>query len=226
MFDLDTEVRRWRERQERKSSLSPRELEELEDHLRARVDLELEINATLAPRRAFAIARRELGQPTALEKEFVKAGKPRWRRWLVAGWAMFAASFVLPVIPEFMAPGWVWGWQVFVIVPAMAVSFPLEASWGLLSWITNALIVVTWLKVRGTRTRRARWLAPAMTAATALNLWWAAGHMVDGYWSGLRDYHIGYWAWAASFGCIAAALWMRDREWRSPAPGPVDSFAA
>ena len=54
MFDLDTEVRRWRERQERKSSLSPRELDELEDHLRARVDLELEINATLAPRRAVA----------------------------------------------------------------------------------------------------------------------------------------------------------------------------
>ena len=33
------------------------ELDELEDHLRARVELELEMNAALAPTRAFAIAR-------------------------------------------------------------------------------------------------------------------------------------------------------------------------
>ena len=61
MFDLDIEVRRWRERQESESSLSPRELDELEDHLRARVDLELELNAVLAPAQAFAITRRGLG---------------------------------------------------------------------------------------------------------------------------------------------------------------------
>lgn len=94
MFDLDAEVRRWRKRQERRSSLSPRELDELEDHLRARVDLELEFNGTLAPRRAFALARRGLGEPIALSREFAKARAPRWRRWLFAGWAMFVASFV------------------------------------------------------------------------------------------------------------------------------------
>ena len=86
MFDLNGRVREWRERQERTSSLSPRELDELEDHLRARVDLELELNAVLAPADAFAIARRELGEAATLSKEFAKAGKPRWRRWLVAGW--------------------------------------------------------------------------------------------------------------------------------------------
>ena len=69
------EARRWRKRQERQTSLSPRELDELEDHLRARVDLEMELNAVLAPERAFAIARRELGTPAALEKEFAKAGE-------------------------------------------------------------------------------------------------------------------------------------------------------
>lgn len=227
MFDLEAEIRRWRERRVRQSSLSPRELDELEDHLRARVDLEMEIDRVLAPERAFAIARRELGKPAALEKEFAKAGKPRWRRWLVAGWAMFAASFLLPVTPEFMAPGWIWGWQAFVIVPAMAVGFPQEVPlWAHFSWLTNVLIVVTWLKVRGVQRHRARWLAPTMTAAAALNLWWAAGHVVEGYWDGLRDYHAGYWAWAASFGCIAAALWMRDREWRPATHGPVGSSAA
>ena len=92
MFDMDAEARRWRKRQERTSSLSPRELDELEDHLRARVDLEMELNAVLAPERAFAIARRELGTPAALEKEFAKAGKPRWKRWLVAGWGVYGAA--------------------------------------------------------------------------------------------------------------------------------------
>ena len=100
MFDLDAEVRSWREHQERTSSLSPRELDELEDHLKALVDLEeLELNAALAPTRAFAIARRELGEPAALSREFAKVGKLRWRRWLVAGWTMNVASWFLPAVP-------------------------------------------------------------------------------------------------------------------------------
>ena len=115
MFDLDRQVLRWREREERNSSLSPRELDELEDHLRARVDLELELNAVLAPADAFAIARRELGEAAALSKEFAKAGKPRWRRWLVAGWAMFAASFVLPVVEQFPWDRWALGWEAAIV---------------------------------------------------------------------------------------------------------------
>ena len=42
MFDLEKEVRRWLANQERGSSLSVRELDELEDHLRALIDLELQ----------------------------------------------------------------------------------------------------------------------------------------------------------------------------------------
>ena len=37
MFELEKAVSRWREGQGRESSLSPRELDELEDHLRARM---------------------------------------------------------------------------------------------------------------------------------------------------------------------------------------------
>ena len=96
--DLDTRILGWREQQERETSLSRRELDELEDHLRARVDLERELNAVLTPERAFAIARRNLGEPVALSKEFAKAGRPRWRRWLLTGWAMYGASWFLPVV--------------------------------------------------------------------------------------------------------------------------------
>ena len=78
MFDVDGEIRRWRKRQERQTSLSPRELDELEDHLRARTRLELELNAALAPERAFAIARQALGEADEVSREFAKAGKPRW----------------------------------------------------------------------------------------------------------------------------------------------------
>ncbi|WP_423925939.1 hypothetical protein [Candidatus Palauibacter sp.] len=98
MFELETEVRNWRRSLERKASLSPRELDELEDHLRARVDLELELDAALAPPKAFAIARKELGEPMALSREFARAGRPRWRRLLLTGWTMYAASFLLPAL--------------------------------------------------------------------------------------------------------------------------------
>ena len=95
--DLEARVVRWRARQEQASSLSPRELDELEDHLRARVNLEMELNAAISPAQAFRIARHDMGTGSALSQEFAKAGKPRWKGLFLAGWAMFAASFLLPV---------------------------------------------------------------------------------------------------------------------------------
>ena len=215
MFDLDTEVRRWRERRERTSSLSLRELDELEDHLRARVDLELEINATLAPRRAFAIARRELGKPAALEKEFAKAGKPRWRRWLVAGWAVFAASFVLPVVQPMPGGRWVFGWEAATRVLTSVVQSPGETliTPEYLSGLTNLLMLYTLLQLR-TRTvrpRRVRWLAGLVSGSALLNLvWlrvWAEPVVLPPLGMG-----IGYWAWTVSFFCVAGALWIRTKQ--------------
>ena len=102
MSDLDARIRDWRGRQERETSLSPRELDELEDHLRARTKLELELNAALTSQRAVELAREVLGGEHAMSRQFAKAGKPRWRKLLVAGWALFGASFLLPVfyVPE------------------------------------------------------------------------------------------------------------------------------
>ena len=212
MFDLDAEVVRWRERQERMSSLKAAELDELEDHLRAMVDLEREMNAALAPERAFAIARRGLGESEALATESARAPGHRWRRWLVAGWAMFAVSFVLPVVPDFPAPGWVPGWGAATAVLGFMVVEPREALLGMpiqsLSGLTNFLILATLLELGAARPRRTRWLAGLVGGGAVLNLHWLLGWAEPVALPPL-GMGIGYWAWAASFFCVAAALWMR-----------------
>ena len=211
MFDLDVELRRWRRRQERTSSLSPRELDELEDHLRARVDLLLETNAAPAPKQAFEIAQKELGKSATLANEFAKSGKPRWKKLLLVGWAMYAVSFFLPVsqvywTPESGMPGLrpLWGWQAFfgslLAVPVNPIS--------LVSGLSNFLVLGTFLKLRGTRPPESNWLMLGLMVAALLNLKWA--------WEAGLETGVGYWIWAASFPCIAAALWMRARE-RAPA---------
>ena len=97
-FDVVEAVHRWRSTLQRRGTLSPHELDELEDHLRARIELERQLDPALAADRAFAIATDDLGDTAALAKEFDQAGMRCWRRLLVAGWAMFAASFFLPVV--------------------------------------------------------------------------------------------------------------------------------
>ena len=211
MPDLDARIRDWRRRKERETSLSPRELDELEDHLRARVALELELNALLTPTEAFAIARRELGRPAAVEREFAKAGRPRWRRWLVAGWAMFAVSFALPVVPDFPRGEWVLGWEA-ALIPAALWTWGLPETFGetlsMLSSLTNFLMLATLLELRAARPHRTPWLAGLVSAAAVLNLQWLVGWAEPAALPPL-GMGIGYWAWTASFLCVGAGLWMR-----------------
>ncbi len=224
MFDLDAEVRRWRKHAERKSSLSPREVDELEDHLRARVELELELNGVLTRAQAFAAASEDVGEPAALSREFVKAGQPRWRRLLTVGLAMFAVSWFLPVVVDFSFPfsdgaSTIWGWQAFLLTLEWA-----ETPYETISALSNALIVVTLLKIGGTRPPKNRWLTRLVTGAAVLNLYWGVRMLLTddpdaGSWfARMTVLQIGYWAWAGSFICIAAALWLRAREWASARP--------
>ena len=221
MFDLDAELRRWRERQEHTSSLSPRELDELEDHLRARVDLLLETDAALAPQQAFKTARKELGQSAALSSEFAKSGSPRWRKLLVAGWAMYAVSFFLPAAHNFRwgtgsGQDFLWGWQapIGALLAAGDGAFWLSLL-RVLSGLSNALVLATFLKLKGSRPPESTWLAPSLMGATLLNLHWAAQQIGPG---------IGYWVWIASFACIGSALWLRARE-RAAARCPTPARA-
>ena len=210
MFDLETAVRRWRKHAEGKSSLSVRELDELEDHLRARVDLEMELDAGLVPARAFAVARDDIGEATTLSREFAKAGTPRWRKLLIAGWAMFAASFFLPALGNnfFGSQSWDSGYQVV---------------WGILSdgavpfMLPNLGMLMTLHLLRDPRPR-GRWIERILRVAGLTGI--GIGLLVlvramqsDGM--GVFMLGIGYWMWTASLICMAVALRARTREWAS-----------
>ena len=222
MSDVDGRIRRWRERQERNSSLSPRELDELEDHLRARVDVELELDPVLAPNRALAIARRGLGRPAALEKEFAKAGKPRWRRWLVAGWAMYLVSVFLPVV-QFP----VWGSELvlgtvthgYLQLRDMLLSPTLaELPWIFMNAAMLATVPALWGAVFSSR----RWFRLVLGSMGVCTLGMSAyivamptltlGPQV---WSHL-SLIAGFWVWNASYVCVANALRLRANEQAPP----------
>lgn len=215
MSDLDTRIREWRRLQERETSLSPRELDELEDHVRAHADLEMELNAVLAPEQAFAIARRELGEPATLSKEFAKAGKPRWWRLVFAGCAMFVVSFALPAVGEHSTSA---GNGLFGITHG-AVSglgaFQDALFWGdglgTLSALTNLLMVggIAALAIRRRPPRR--WVPALLAAAGVMNLvYWPIWTVIGG--EPITLLLPGYWAWAASFFCVSGGLWMLARE--------------
>lgn len=221
MFELEKALARWRGRQERESSLSARELDELEDHLRARVDLELELNPGLTRARAFAAAHEELGDSRVLSSEFARAGRASWRGLLIVGWLLFGASFMMPTFenPAFFAPPpptgatapaapiaadeIMTGWEALTAAISGIVG-PL----GVLSALSNVLMLVAGYGLLVRRTGRARWTIGLMAGTTVGNLLlWMPG-------TG-DNLHAGYYAWVASFACVAVALWIRDREWSS-----------
>ena len=223
MFDLEKAVRRWRRGLEHRSSLSPRELDELEDHLRVRVDLELELDPGLTPARAFAAAHAALGEGAVLSREFAKARKPGWRRLLVAGWVLFAASFVLPTIyiPEAglvltrQLGAWpYYGYEVFWNL----LLNDLELADMLAATIPNLAMVLTLGAIRrrpaAPRHRLRRMLAiQGLGTITIAVLTPTIEVWVDGEIAHTQLLGLGFWAWSLSFACAATALWWRDREW-------------
>ncbi len=213
MSDLDARIRDWRQLQERETSLSPRELDELEDHLRAHADLEMELNAVLTPEQAFAIARRELGKPATLSKEFAKAGQPRWRRLVFAGCAMFVVSFALPAVGELttnhglfiMNHGAVSGWGAF------SNALFWGDGLGTVSALTNLLMVAGLVTLAIRRRPPRRWFPALLALAGVMNLvYWPIFAVSRG--DPLTLLLPGYWAWAASFFCVSGGLWMLARE--------------
>ena len=209
MFELDTEVRNWRTRLERGSSLSTRELDELEDHLRARVELELELNSALPPREALAIAREGLGQPKAISREFARAGRPRWRRLLLAGWALYAVSFLLPALANPSTDATIYGYRVFDELGAPTLLL-------VMMWLPNLIMLTTLPTFWRRRRARRAWTAWVVAATGALPLGLGLLRVANGG-MGL-NFGVGYWLWCASFAVVACALWLRNREGASIRP--------
>ena len=224
MFGLNAEVLRWRKHAEGRSALSPREVDELEDHLRARIDLELELNSALTPAQAFAAASEDVGEPAALSKEFARAGQPRWRRFLGVGLAMFAVSWFLPALADYGASpppapdGTILPQRVDLVIGWDAFGWALLRYAGIvgtLSALTNVLILVVGIRAYRKRGSGARWAFPIMVAATAFNSFYWPYWVTSEGGLGLR---VGYVLWTASFALVAAALWLRAREWASAKP--------
>ena len=238
-FDLDAHIARWRMREERTSSLSPRELDELEDHLRARVTLALELDAALEPAHALRDASREIGAGPQLSAEFARAGTPRWKALFVAGWALFAASFALPASGAEtldgsggygMASGfelllrWLGGGLPFLVVLFQAV-------------LPNFAMLSTIRAFRGGRLTGEVWLRRflGLAGAGALGLgivraFFFPYMMFPDPFPSLRlVLGSGYWTWAASMVLVAAALHLRARTWDSAdtqAPAPTSGRGA
>ena len=227
MFAAEKEVRRWREEVERRSSLSPREIDELEDHLRARVELEMELEPALGPARALAIARGELVRAVDLSREFARAGKSTWRRWMAAGWAMaarsevmklnvtspslFGVSFALPAIwwplPSIPGGEWSYGYEVFFL--------DLFTDGGFLLLLPSVAVI---LSVRAFPSRSpgtGRWLGRILGVAGSLGVAIGLLAVVRSAGESGPVLGIGAWMWHLSFVLAAIGLRIRNREWAS-----------
>lgn len=208
MFDLDGAVREWRRGFARERAFTTCDLDELEDHLRAAYEVELDLNPALAPRDAFHYARTLMGSSEVLSAEFEKVEGRAWRRLLTAGWVVFAISFFLPVARDGITLG-----QLDVgegLLPGVQALLLAMAGWGgavgVASGLTNLVMAATWWRVSDAGRGRIRLLAWLATLAATINLCWFF----------LGDYHpdllAGYYAWLSSFGITAAGLWTRARE--------------
>ncbi len=210
MFELENEIRNWRTGVERGSSLAPRELDELEDHLRARVDLELELDAALTPSRAFAVARHAMGEPRALSREFARAGRPRWKALLAGASALYVASLLLPVFRVALLPA-SWGFEAWV-----PRGYELLADVELLPLNLPMLLMLPLIWRR--RRLKGTWLAAILGAIGVSTLGVGAAALISEGSAALAALRPGYWAWASSFALASAALWLRRRGWASARP--------
>lgn len=233
MFELETEVARWRRRVERGSSLSPREVDELEDHLRARFELELAVTPERPLARVFNAVCDELGEAGALSKEFAKAGRRRWRPLLAVGWAMFAISFLLPI----SRMAWVDSGALHPdLIALVGPQRPYEFLWTLITmgmtdavlavWIGAAVLLpnlpllMTLPALLGSRRPVRRWLPWVLGTMGVVNLGLGMTRVLSPAPFPYEEAAIafstpgaGYWLWSASFAFAAAALWLRDRSW-------------
>lgn len=243
MFELETEVAKWRRKVERSSSLSPREVDELEDHLRARFELELAVTPERPPARVFNAVLDELGEAAALSKEFAKAGRRRWRPLLLAAWAVFSVSFFLPISrmawvdsgalhPDLMAlVGSQRPYELLWTLITMGMTDAVLAVWiGAAVLLPNLPMLMTLPVLLGSRRPDRRWLRWILGGMGVVNLGLGMFRVFSPspfpYEEGAVAFSTpgaGYWLWSASFAFAAAALWLRSRSWA--ADGPTKSVA-
>ena len=217
-FDLDAQVAEWRRWQERTSSLSPRELDELEDHLRAHVDLEMALNPGLGLSRAFGVACREIGTGAVLSKEFAKVGKARWRRMFEKGWVLYAVSFLLPSAEM----GFDHGYQFVVHFTSMDLLHPEILAFVVLPNLAMLMTIPVLLGRKPPSARCLKWMlgvAAVGAIGTAVD---SSLTLIDlrnvNLWDAVTAFGTGFWTWTSSLTVVAVALHLRARDWASAKP--------
>ena len=121
---------------------------------------------------------------------------------LFGGWALYAASFFLPVVRD-ADQGPIPGWDALTAALGLRgyEASALEFASGLTNLVMVATALVLWVRVR----RFVRLLFALMVVATVLNLsWFALGDRAD-LW-------LGYYAWWASFAVVTVGLRLREDD--------------
>jgi len=205
VFEIDSAVQTWRTQLARQQTLTRDDLDELEDHFRATV-AEL-IDTGIAPDQAVVLARNALGEPEPLAVEYRKNDNPWWRRFARVGWAMFAASFILPVHT--------WGITIFnttfgdgAVPGVQAFLIALQGEGGpvgVASALTNVIMLATMWRISRRGVGGILGATVLFAVSMLLNGWWLfqVGHV--------SELMIGYYAWWASFGVVGTGLALRAR---------------
>ena len=142
-------------------------------------------------------------------REFARAGRPRWKPLLAVASALYAASFLLPVL-HFSA-----------ILPLNLDSAYTQRGWellvddGLVPILLNLpmllVLPLVWRKHR----RKGTWLAVILGAIGVSSF--SIGVVAAGS-EGWVTPRIGLFAWSASLVLASVALWVRRRNWASARP--------
>ena len=78
---------------------------------------------------------------------------------------------------------------------------------GILSALTNVLILASLVCLRSSRRNRGRWLRWLVGGAGVLNLmYWPIWMVTEG--DPVSYLLVGYWTWVASFFCVSGGLWI------------------
>jgi hypothetical protein len=109
MFDLEQSIAEWRKQMQTAGIKSPLLLEELENHLRE--EIELQLISGLNEERAFEISTQKIGEAKFLKTEFKKIEAGHWNHSLTwFAWILFVASFFLPAYANEWGHTNEWGW--------------------------------------------------------------------------------------------------------------------
>ncbi|MXX55159.1 MAG: hypothetical protein F4106_00010 [Gemmatimonadetes bacterium] len=202
MSDMERAIEHWRRKLERRSGLTVREVDELEDHLRARLEVELELNGGVEPAGTLRDVLDEIGEASALSREFAKAGWIRWRQLVAAGWALFGVSLFLPVFAEF------------------SIRYGYDVFWE--RWpICLPLLLTLWEAGRydPSRSRALTWVNAAAAFYLVVvgidQLVRGNSAIIVGDTIRSGSFLVGFWTWTAAQLLVATGCWLRTGRWRS-----------